>query len=247
MSSDLTQTQEWIIDLAEENPELSNADIAEETGTHTAVVRDVLADYNSEDDADDESGSTSDGPETVVDNITGTRAAVLQRAASDPGLSNKAIAEAVGTHTALVRDLRNSVQTESLEELLRNPELSNAEIADAVGTHTALVRDLRSDIRTTILEHSLRNPELSNAELAEELDTHTAVVRDVRRAFEDGVEQVDITESEGAAADATAADAAASEPAATADADGGDGLSSEAVVALIVGLLVLLGIVALAL
>ena len=246
MSSDLTQTQEWIIDLAEENPELSNADIAEETGTHTAVVRDVLADYNSEDDADDESGSTSDGPETVVDNITGTRAAVLQRAASDPSLSNKAIAEAVGTHTALVRDLRNSVQTESLEELLRNPGLSNAEIADAVGTHTALVRDLRNDIRTTILESSLRNPELSNAELAEELDTHTAVVRDVRRAFEDGVEQVDITESEGAAADATAADTA-TEPAATADADGGAGLSSEAVVALLVGLLVLLGIVALAL
>jgi predicted HTH transcriptional regulator len=242
MSDDLTQTQEWIVDLAESNPEMSNADIAEETGTHTAVVRDVLDDYNSEDD-DESSGSSSDGPTTVVDNITGTRAAVLQRAASDPDLTNREIADAVGTHTALVRDLRNSVQTESLEELLRNPALSNAEIAARTGTHTALVRDLRSDIRTTILEHSLRNPEMSNAELAEELDTHTAVVRDVRQAYEDDIEQVDITESESAAAEAPSADASAAETAAA----GGDGLSSEKIVALVVGLLVLIVIAALAL
>ena len=241
MSDDLTQTQEWIVDLAESNPEMSNADIAEETGTHTAVVRDVLADYNSEDD-DESSGSSSDGPETVVDSITGTRAAVLQRAASDPGLTNREIAEAVGTHTSLVRDLRNSVQTVSLEALLRDPELSNAEIAERTGTHTALVRDLRSDIRTTILEYSLRNPELSNADIAEELDTHTAVVRDVRKAYEDGVEQVDITDSERAAGSESTDSAAGA-----AAAGGGDGLSSGQVVALIVGLLVLIGIAALAL
>ena len=190
MSSSLSQTQEWILDLAESDSELSNADIAERTGTHVALVRDLI---RKQEQKDEQSDSTVEGPTTVVDRITGTRAAVLQLAASNPGLSNAELAERAGTHTALVRDLRSSVQTASLEALLRNPDLSNAELAETTGTHTALVRDLRDDIRTTVLEYTLRNPDLTNAELARKLDTHTAVVRDARKAYDDGVMDVDIT------------------------------------------------------
>lgn len=189
MSTDLSQTQEWVLDLAEDAPELSYATIAEQTGTHTALVRDLVEGYEED---NEESGST-EGPTTVVDRITGTRAAVLQLAASNPGLSNAELAERADTHTAVVRDLRSSVQTASLEELLRNPDLTNAELAEATGTHTALVRDLRDDIRTTVLEYTLRNPDLTNAQVAEELGTHTAVVRDARKAYADGIIDIDIT------------------------------------------------------
>jgi len=256
---DPTMTQQYILDLLESEPGMSNADIAEETGTHTALVRDLRKRKQAAAESDD-GASTATGLAArtrVLDDLSGTQAAVLQRLANDPDLSNAELADAVGTHTALVRDLRTDVQTEVLAHTLRNPEATNAAVAEELGTHTAIVRDARSGLEAEILEQSMRNPELSNAELAGELGTHIATVRDARAGYEDGIEDIDLTPSddgEAATADATESDAptadATESDAPTADATesdaptagGDDGIASGTVIAVVVGVLLLLGL-----
>ncbi|WP_276252005.1 hypothetical protein [Haloarcula rara] len=234
-----TPTQQYVLDLLDSEPGLSNADIAEETGTHTAVVRDLRKAKRAaaESDDDDESPGTLSSRTRVLDDLSGTQAAVLQRLANDPDRSNAELAEAVGTHTALVRDLRSDVQAEVLAHTLRNPAATNAEIADELGTLTAVVRDARSGLEAEILERSVRNPELSNAELAEELGVHIATVRDARATYEDGIEDIDLTPNDDGATTEPTAEA----PSATAD--GASGMGTETIVAVLVGVLLLVAVV----
>ncbi|MDS0260092.1 hypothetical protein NDI56_11875 [Haloarcula sp. S1CR25-12] len=235
-----TPTQQYIVDLVDSEPGMSNADIAEETGTHTALVRDLRKTKQAAAESDDDASPGALSSQTrVLDDLSGTQAAVLQRAAAEPDLSNARLAEAVGTHTALVRDLRSDVQAEVLAHTLRNPDATNADIAEELGTHTAIVRDARSGLEAEILERSVRNPGLSNAQLAEELGTHIATVRDARAAYEDGIGDVDLTPSDDGGTEP--ADSTASEPATT---DGGDGMSGT-VVALLVGVVLLVAVLVL--
>lgn len=237
-----TPTQQYVLDLLDSEPGLSNADIAEETGTHTALVRDLRTAKRAAAERDDDSGSPGklSSGKRVLDDLSGTQAAVLQRVAQDPDLSNAELAEAVGSHTALVRDLRSDVQAEVLAHTLRNPDATNAEIAEALGTHTAVVRDARSGLEADILEQSVRHPELSNAELAEKLGVHIATVRDARATYEDGIEDIDLPPSDDGAAETT--EPAGSGPAV---ADGPSGIGAETIVAVVVGVLLLLAVVVL--
>jgi len=231
-----TPTQQYVLDLLDSEPGLSNADIAEETGTHTAVVRDLRQAKRAAAESDDDgSPGKLSSRARVLDELSGTQAAVLQRVAQDPELSNAELAEAVGTHTALVRDLRSDVQAEVLAHTLRNPTATNAELAEELGTLTAVVRDARSGLEAEILERSVRNPELSNAELAEELGVHIATVRDARATYEDGIEEIDLTSDDGAT------ETAAETPAATAD--DASGVGTETIVAVLVGVLLLVALV----
>ncbi len=237
-----TPTQQYVLDLLDSEPGLSNADIAEETGTHTALVRDLRKAKRAAAESDDDGGPGKLSSETrVLDDLSGTQAAVLQRLAQDPDRSNAELAEAVGTHTALVRDLRSDVQAEVLAHTLRNPEATNADIAEQLGTLTAVVRDARSGLEAEILERSVRNPELSNAELAEELGVHIATVRDARATYEDGIEDIELTPSDdGTATAEPTADDAPTEPA---TADAGSGMGTETIVAVLVGVLLLVAVV----
>jgi len=234
-----TPTQQYVLDLLDSEPGMSNADIAEETGTHTALVRDLRKAKRAAAESDDDGSPGKLSSRTrVLDSLSGTQAAVLQRVAQDPDLSNADLAEAVGTHTALVRDLRSDVQAEVLAHTLRNPDATNAEIAEQLGTLTAVVRDARSGLEADILEQSVRNPELSNAELAEELGVHIATVRDARATYADGIEDIDLTASDDGAT--AAADTATAEPA---TADGGSEMGPETIVAVLVGALLLIAVV----
>ncbi|PSP86050.1 hypothetical protein BRC96_00495 [Halobacteriales archaeon QS_6_64_34] len=229
-----TPTQQYVLDLLDSEPGMSNADIAEETGTHTALVRDLRKAKHAAVESDDDGSPGKLSSRTrVLDSLSGTQAAVLQRVAQDPDLSNADLAEAVGTHTALVRDLRSDVQAEVLAHTLGNPDATNAEIAEQLGTLTAVVRDARSGLEAEILEQSVRNPELSNAELAEELGVHIATVRDARATYADGIEDIDLTASDDGAT-------VAAEPA---TADGGSEMGPEAIVAVLVGALLLVAVV----
>ena len=153
-TSELTATQIHILDLIDSEPGMSNAEIAEETGKHTALVRDLRKQEQlaAEREADDSGGSSVSEPTSILDTLSGTQVSVLQRAAKDPDQTNAELAAATDTHTALVRDLRSDVQAEILAHTLRNPEATNAELAAELGTHTALVRDARSGIKAEILE-----------------------------------------------------------------------------------------------
>lgn len=187
----LTETQQDILDLAENNPEMSNADIAAEVDKHVALVRDVLAEHAGADEADDEDERDDGFSEAEVD--------ILETAASDPTATNADIAVEVGKHVALVRDFRSDTQTAILEAVARNPDATNADIAEQVGSHVALVRDTRNEYE---------------AELAD----------------------LDVDVAEPSTDEATAASAGDDE-----------GLSSGQVIAILVGLLVLIGVAAVAL
>jgi len=241
-----TGTQQYILDLLDSEPGMSNADIAAETGTHTALVRDLRKAKRAaaESDEDDSSPGKLSSRKRVLDDLSGTQAAALQRLANDPERSNADLADAVGTHTALVRDLRSDVQAEVLAHTLRNPDATNADIAAELGTHTAIVRDARSGLEAEILERSVRNPELSNADLAGELGVHIATVRDARGDYEDAIEDIDLTPSDDGAADPAAAESTGTEPTASEPAGTDDsGMGTETIVAVLVGVLLLVAVV----
>jgi len=242
---DPTPTQQYVLDLLDSEPGMSNADIAEETGTHTALVRDLRQAKQAAAESDDDGSSPGklSSRTRALDALSGTQAAVLQRVAQDPDQSNAELADAVGTHTALVRDLRSDVQATVLAHTLRNPDATNADIAEEIGTHTAIVRDARSGLEADILEQSVRNPELSNAELAEELGVHIATVRDARASYEDGLEDVEISAADDGPSEPAQTESTPAEPAEPATADGGSGMGSGTIVALVVGALLLVAVV----
>jgi len=190
-AASLTATQQEILDLAENNPEMSNADIAAEVNKHVALVRDLLAERAGADEADDEAEDDDGFSEAEI--------AILETAASDPTATNADIAVEVGKHVALVRDFRSDTQRAILEAVARNPDATNADISEQVGSHVALVRDTRNEYET----------DLANLD----------------------VEVAEPSTAEGA----------------TASASGDEGLSSEMIVAILVGLLVLIGVAAVAL
>jgi len=241
---DPTPTQQYILDLLSSEPGMSNADIAEETGTHTALVRDLRRAKRAATDDDTSGPGTLSSRARPLDDLSGTRAAVLQRAAENPELSNAELARAVGTHTALVRDLRSDVQAAVLTHALRNPDATNADIAAELGTPTALVRDARSGLEAEILERSVRNPELSNAALAEELGVTIATVRDARVTYENGIDGVELTPSDDGEWTANGGPTAADTTTAV---DGSGGLNSGVVIAVVVGVALVVGLMMLAL
>lgn len=143
---ELTATQREILDLVENDPELSNADIAEQTGTHVALVRDLRADHAADADEDEDEDDADDG------GLTETELEILEAGASDPSATNADIAVEVGKHVALVRDFRRDTKMAILEAVLRNPDATNADIAEATDSHVALVRDTRAEYEADIAD-----------------------------------------------------------------------------------------------
>ena len=181
---------------------------------------------------------------------TETQAEILDRIESDPSATNADIAEQTGTHVALVRDLRadhagddeaeddgglSEPELEILEAAASDPSATNADIAVEVGKHVALVRDFRRDTQTAILETVLRNPSATNADIAEETGSHVALVRDTRAEYEDDIAGLDVEVADSSADDG---------PTASADSSG---LSSEKIIAILIGILLLIGVAAAAL
>jgi len=189
--SERTETQAEILDRIESDPSATNADIAEQTGTHVALVRDLRADHAGDDEAEDD-GSGDDG------GLSEPELGILEAAASDPSATN-------------------------------------ADIAVEVGKHVALVRDFRRDTQTAILETVLRNPSATNADIAEETGSHVALVRDTRAEYEDDIAGLDVEVADSSADDG---------PTASADSSG---LSNEKIIAILVGILLLIGVAAAAL
>lgn len=145
----LTETQQEILDLAATG--LSNAEIAAQTGTHVALVRDLRSDHASEADesndeaSDGESDEASASLATDDGALSDTEVAIVETAASSPDFSNADIAVELDTTVALVRDFRESARAAILERAARDPDLTNAAIASELGVTIALVRDTRSN------------------------------------------------------------------------------------------------------
>ncbi|RJX44581.1 hypothetical protein DM826_02925 [Halonotius aquaticus] len=221
-ASVLTDTEQAILELAQEDPELTNAEIAAKTGTHVAIVRDTRvehepgksADYGGqgtieEDDADDDdagtvSASSDDDREWEPGEPSDLQTEILRLAFEDPELTNAEIADETGARIPVVRDTRDDYADLERSDLDddTDEETTESSIDTGPGEPTA--------VQESILDAVAENPDATNAEIAADLDVRVTLVRDTRRTYDaddaggsDSASEAD-TDTADAAADSAA-------------------------------------------
>jgi DNA-binding CsgD family transcriptional regulator len=201
-----SEIQLEILETALENPDLTNGEIADQTGTRITLVRDTIADYQSDDEAstvtDSESDSGSDEipSEIDTDEFSETQIEILQTALADPELTNGEIADKTGTRLTLVRDTIHEHEYDQKpwdKDLDEEPDDdSEDDETDAETTSTTeeiempetTASDLLSDREREILETALENPALTNGEIADQTGARLTLVRDTRATYEEAVD-----------------------------------------------------------
>ena len=160
--------QQEILSVADDDPSLSNADIAEETGARITLVRDTLAQY----DGPSDTGGDGTADAAAVD--TDIQAEIAEAAAANPEATNRELAEQTGARITLVRDtLAEDAGDDAVDDSSGEADSDDGtDVLDDVDTSAFSGAQLR------ILETHLSNPELTNAEVAAETDTRVALVRD---------------------------------------------------------------------
>ena len=226
-----SDTQVDIIETALDDPELTNAEIADRTGTRITLVRDTIRMYESGGDGTDagtETGTTgmdsdtdvdSDGEDVLAavdtDAFSETQLDVLETALANPELTNADVADRTGTRITLVRDTLfdheydekpwagepDESEEEADDETDSEPTTPTADEPELPETTAS---DLLSAAERAILETALEDPELTNAEIAAETDTRLTLVRDTRRTYEDAVDLAEPTNDADATDDADA-------------------------------------------
>ena len=225
-ASMLSDTEQAILELAQEDPELTNAEIAAKTGTHVAIVRDTRvehepgksADYGGqgtieEDDEDDDdagtvSASADDDREWEPGEPSDRQTEILRLAFEDPELTNAEIAAETGARIPIVRDTRDDYA-----------DLERSDLDDETGEKTAessvdTAPGEPTAVQESILDAVAENPDATNAEVAADLDVRVTLVRDTRQTYDaddaggsDSARETD-TDTADAAADSAAETAA---------------------------------------
>ena len=195
-ASMLSDTEQAILELAQEDPELTNAEIAAKTGTHVAIVRDTRvehepgksADYGGqgtieEDDEDDDdagtvSTSADDDREWEPGEPSDRQTEILRLASEDPELTNAEIAAETGARIPIVRDTRDDYADLELSDLDDETGEKTAEssVDTAPGEPTA--------VQESILDAVAENRDATNAEIAADLDVRVTLVRDTRQTYD---------------------------------------------------------------
>ncbi|MFD1642851.1 winged helix-turn-helix domain-containing protein [Halohasta litorea] len=200
-----SETEREILETALQNPDLSNAEIAEKTGTRLTLVRDTRATYEDEVElAEDVAEESVETPAAVDDAaLSETQAEILELVASDPTMLNAEIAEQTGARVALVRDTR-----EEYEDAIDTAADSANESTD--GSSDSSTEDVEpTETQAAILELAADDPEMTNAEIAEKTGARITLVRDTRSEFE-GDDGANVTDG-SAHSDTESADAIDSE------------------------------------
>lgn len=181
-SASFSETESAILEAALRNPEATNAEIAEQTGTRVALVRDIRAEYEDEVTLPDDAEEAEAGVDLDVDaaDLSETQLAVLEAAARDPSATNADIAAETGARVAFVRDTRN--EYEDQVDVGIEPEADEDDDTAAAGDEEVELSDRQQEI----LELVTANPELTNAEVAEETGARVTLVRDTRAEHADG-------------------------------------------------------------
>ena len=180
--SDIERT---ILETALQNPDLSNAEIAEETGARITLVRDTRANYEDEvelaEDVADETGDSAETPAAVDDaDLSEAQAEILEAVASDPSLSNAEVAAETGARITLVRDTRS----EYGDAIDASADADDESTDDESDSSAAAASAEPTDTQAAILELAEQNPELTNAEIAEAVGARITLVRDTRSEFD---------------------------------------------------------------
>ena len=213
-----SETQVEILETAAANPELTNAEVAAETGTRLTLVRDTIREHESDGESDADSSSdetTPDDTDVLADVDTsafsGAQLDILETALSNPELTNGEIAARTDSRVALVRDTRyeHEYDDKPWEKDLDNGDDEDDEddvseeptpTEEPVEMPETTDSELLSDAERTVLEAALENPELTNAEIADRTGSRLTLVRDTRATYEDAV---DLPTDDSAAADST--------------------------------------------
>ena len=181
-SASFSETESAILEAALRNPEATNAEIAEQTGTRVALVRDIRAEYEDEVTLPDDAEEAEGGVDLDVDaaDLSETQLAVLEAAARDPSATNADIAAETGARVAFVRDTRN--EYEDQVDVGIEPESDEDDDTAAAGSEEVELSDRQQEI----LDLVAADPELTNAEVAEETGARVTLVRDTRAEHADG-------------------------------------------------------------
>jgi hypothetical protein len=177
----LSAAQEEILNLARVNPELSNAEIAERTGHRLPLVRDTRAEHGQQ-----RGGGGSQGGDIVKPtdsaSFNDTEAAVLEAALRSPEATNAAIAEEVGVHVGLVRDIRQQYEDDATlvddSDQSAAPSDSAAEGDSTDGSDHDPDSDDLSATQQAILDAAATNPDDTYAEIADAVGARLPLVRD---------------------------------------------------------------------
>ena len=265
----LSAAEREILETALEDPELTNAEIADETGSRITLVRDTRRTYEDAvdlaeptDDADATETAVGGEPEELPETtdselLSDAEREVLETALENPESTNAEIADETGSRITLVRDTRRTY--EDAVDLAEPTDDADATETAVGGEPEELPEttdsELLSDAEREVLETALENPELTNAEIAEQTGSRITLVRDTRRSYEDAVDLADGDGSGGEpTADSTpesaevdqteAADAAESTGSAEPAGGSEGGLNTGLIVALLIGLLLVIAIAA---
>ncbi|WP_142442727.1 winged helix-turn-helix domain-containing protein [Halonotius roseus] len=180
-SASFSDTESAVLEAALRNPEATNAEIAEETGTRIPAVRDIRNEYEDEVELPDDAAEAGDAVEIDADaaDLSDAQLAVLEAAASDPSATNAEIAEETGKRITFVRDTRN--EYEDQVDVGVEPETDDADDTAGGSDEVEL-----SDLQQEILDLVAADPTLTNAEVAEETGARVTLVRDTRAEHGDG-------------------------------------------------------------
>ncbi len=230
-SAFFSDAQRAILETALKQPELTNAEVAAETGTRIALVRDTRAEYEDEVVlADSESTPTQSAEPSESSEIadsqptagepTEMQQSILEAVAANPQQTNGEIAEATGARITLVRDTRDTYDPAAYA----TEHADSASTAEADGDSEAASADSgRSEIQEAILAAALADPDLTNAEIAAETGARIALVRDTREEYEDDIrhEDLDTVPTDSASAADPSADGSAEPTESTPESSGG--------------------------
>jgi len=171
--------EERILATAAARPELTAAEIAEQTGHIVPTVRDTLEAHGDSIDAREDQPAAGSKPIDSA-SFNATERAVLEAALREPHSTNREIATRVNTHVGLVRDIR--------EEYEAVATLPDDESTDAAAGESAMEFDqeLLSSAQEEILELVRADPSLTNAEIAERTGNRLPLVRDTIAAHGPG-------------------------------------------------------------
>ncbi|TQQ81912.1 hypothetical protein [Halonotius roseus] len=163
--------EERILETAAARPELTAAEIAEQTGHIVPTVRDTLTAHGDSIDAEEGQPTTGSKPIDSA-SFNATERAVLEAALREPQSTNREIAARVDTHVGLVRDIRETYEAVAT--------LPDDESAGATADESAMEFDqeLLSSAQEEILELVRADPSLTNAEIAERTGNRLPLVRD---------------------------------------------------------------------
>ena len=171
----LSSAQEEILELVRAEPALTNAEIADRTGSRLTLVRDTIAAHGPE-------GATrrrSGGPKpTDSASFNETEQAVLEAALRNPEATNREIAARVDAHVGLVRDIR-----EAYEETATLPADHDAERAASTDEEPTADRAALSETQHAILAVAAEGSERTYAEIAEQTGARLPLVRDTLETY----------------------------------------------------------------